>query len=112
VKISNGGECFTSSDPVYIPGSLTGIEEDPFASLKIYPNPTPGLFTLELANPYTGEVLMEIYDPSAVKIVNKVFQKGTGHFKKDIDLSQFPAGIYFLKLSLENLKVERTIVVE
>jgi hypothetical protein len=43
--------CPNFSDPLTIPLG-TGIESDPWAGLKIFPNPTPGLFTLEMESTY------------------------------------------------------------
>jgi hypothetical protein len=46
-----GQGCFASSDPVTIPLETTGISEaDPFSNLKVYPNPTTGLFSFEMNN--------------------------------------------------------------
>ncbi|MDA3822372.1 MAG: FG-GAP-like repeat-containing protein, partial [Bacteroidales bacterium] len=52
VEITDDGECYSSSDVISIPENVVlGIDNiDPWENLKIYPNPTPGLFTLEMDN--------------------------------------------------------------
>ena len=61
VSISNAKGCFTASDEIKIPSGATGIDDvDPFAGLKIYPNPTPGLFTIEMDNQVFGDLNIKI----------------------------------------------------
>jgi PKD repeat protein len=109
VAISEEGSCYAKSDAVWIP--LTGIEEDPWENLKIYPNPTPGLFTLEMNNPIMGELIIDIFRETGAKIINIKFHKETVHFKTQIDLSGQPPAAYLIGLMLKQHATQRRVVV-
>lgn len=111
VSISNGGGCFTMSDPIWIP-EATSIKANPWEGLKIYPNPTPGLFTLEMDNTIMGELIIDIFQETGARIINIKFHKETSHFKTEIDLSDQPAGLYLIGLMLEEYRATRSLVVE
>jgi len=111
VAISENGGCFAKSDPAWIPLG-TGINVDPWENLKIYPNPTPGLFTLEMDNHIMGELIIDIFGETGSKIINIKFQKETAHFKTQVDLSEQPAAAYLIGLMLDEYRTSRTLIVE
>jgi len=111
VAISKEGSCFAKSDPIWLPLG-TGIEVDPWENLKIYPNPTPGLFTLEMDNHLMGELIIDIFGESGSKIINIKFHKETAHFKTQIDLSEQPPAAYLIGLMLDKYRTNRTLIVE
>jgi hypothetical protein len=113
VSIANTKGCFTMSDVVSIPTGTTGIEDiNPFAGLKIYPNPTPGLFTIEMDNQVFGELKIGILDQLGKEILNIKFEKTTEHFSSQIDLSGQPKGIYLINMFLERYLANRKVIVE
>ena len=62
VMIGDGENvCLSASDAISIPTGVLNIETNPFKNLKIYPNPTPGLFTLEMDNHIMGELIIDIF---------------------------------------------------
>ena len=80
VEISNEGNCYVPSDEIEIPKGITGIEDsDPFEGVKIYPNPTPGMFTIEMDNNIFGELVIDIYNQTGSKALNIKFEKTTEH---------------------------------
>jgi hypothetical protein len=113
VSIANTKGCFTMSDVISIPTGTTGIEDiNPFAGLKIYPNPTPGLFTIEMDNQVFGELKIGILDQLGKEILNIKFEKTTEHFSSQIDLSGQPKGIYLINMFLERYLANRKVIVE
>jgi hypothetical protein len=111
VAISVNSSCFSISDPIVIPLG-TGIEESPFSNLKIYPNPTPGLFTLEMDNPLMGELIIDIFGEIGNRIINIKFTKETSHFETKIDLSSQPSGTYIIQFILDKHKANELLIVE
>jgi len=111
VAISVNGSCFAKSDPVWIPLG-TGIDVNPWENLKIYPNPTPGLFTLEMNNHIMGDLIIDIFGETGAQIINIKFHKETAHFRTQIDLSGQPSGAYLIGLMLEQYRANRTLIVE
>jgi hypothetical protein len=111
VAISENGGCFVKSDPLWIPLG-TDIELDPWEHLKIYPNPTPGMFTLEMDNAIMGELIIDIFGETGSQIINIKFHKETAHFKTQIDLSGQPPAAYLIGLILDAYKTNRTLIVK
>lgn len=85
--------------------TVTDIEEIKSDSgiEKIYPNPSAGLFAIELAEPLK-DFECKVVDRSGRVVQEYVFY---GFQKQlEIDLSDFPDGVYFLELIHE---VKRTV---
>ena len=113
VGISYDKQCYSFSDTVRIPKGITGIEDiDPFRDVKIYPNPTTGLFTIEMNNNVLGEINIDIFAQNGSKILNIKFDKSTEHFYSQIDLSGQSSGMYILNLTLDKFRAVRKVLVE
>jgi hypothetical protein len=74
----------------------TAIETD-FTdnSIKIYPNPTNGIFTIEI-NPIDFEQIIEITDLSGHTILTSKLNENQEYI--NLDLSQFSEGIYIVNI--------------
>ena len=76
-------------------------------SLKIYPNPTKGIITVEVPENAAGAKLVEVMDISG-RIVYTGAIKG---FVQQIDLSQLKAGIYHIKIQTPDQLYQQKIIV-
>lgn len=125
VSIANKAGCVTMSDEVTIPVSkgqmtkfsipadfLRAENIDPFVNLKIYPNPTPGMFTVEMDNNIYGELVIDIFNQGGSKILNIKFEKTTSHFRSQVDLSGQAKGMYVLNFILSKYFATRKLLVE
>lgn len=125
VEIKNKSGCVTMSDDLTIPvtkGEMTkfsipqkymvGEDIDPFENLKIYPNPTPGMFTIEMDNSIFGELDIKIFTNEGRQLLNIKFEKTTEHFATQVDLSGNPKGMYLVNLMIERYNANRKLIVE
>jgi len=113
VSIGTIQGCFTRSDIVTIPTGDTGLDDvDPFKGLKLYPNPSTGLFTIEIDNNIFGEMLIRIITESGKEIVSLKLDKTTEHFLYEVDLSRQPQGLYIINLLIDRYIAMRKIIVE
>jgi hypothetical protein len=113
VIIANKQGCLTASDVVTIPTGATGTNDiDLFEGLKIYPNPTTGLFTVEIDNNIFGELLISVIAEQGKEISNIKSQKVTEHYKTEIDLSSEAKGVYFINLQIDKYSATRKIILE
>ncbi len=87
-------------------------EEDPFADLKIYPNPTSGVFNIEMDNSIMGELLIDIFSGQGSKILSIKFLKKTSYFNAQVDLSGQAIGLYLIGLQIGDSKAEKKILLE
>jgi serine protease len=78
---------------------ITSLEDNDLSdSWKIYPNPGEGIFHYQLINDQEGAYRMTFYDPAGKAIENYEFFK-SGLVREDlIDLTQFSAGMYIVRL--------------
>ncbi len=113
LAVADEGGCYSFSDTIRIPFGITGIEDiDPFEDVKIYPNPTTGMFTIEMNNNVYGELVIDIFSQNGSKVLNIKFQKTTEYFQSQIDLSGQPNGMYLINLAFDKFKTTRKILVE
>lgn len=66
------------------------------AEIKVYPNPSSGVFTIMQPVPGEGMLRAEVYNVLGEKIANSQWPIANG--PKQIDLSEKPSGIYFIKV--------------
>jgi PKD repeat protein len=118
LRIGNSDGCYTRSDEItiptgkYLPPLKKSGDTDPFTGLKIYPNPSPGTFTLEMDNELFGDLNISIISQSGREILKIKYNKSTSHFSTHTDLSGQPRGVYFVKISLGEDSVTNQIIVE
>ena len=65
----------------------------------IYPNPHSGRFTISISNQYLGEVSMGVYDLLGQEIKQTRLLKSSGQLNREFDVSNFPNGIYLVRIS-------------
>lgn len=77
---------------------VTAIEEnlDVPVSVKVYPNPATDVINIQFEEPVDGEITLTILD-SQGKLVKKEMIEATTT-EKQINLQEFQAGIYYLRL--------------
>lgn len=95
---------------IIVQSSTTGIAENQSqTNLSVYPNPSNGKFQFALEG---SQVLknckMEIYNVQGVRICQSVIT----NTKTDIDLSNQPNGIYFLKFFNGQTIITKKVVIE
>lgn len=66
------------------------------ASLRLYPNPTPGQFTLELPQPATPSMRIHIIGLTGQTLLEKEVEPGAA--RQLLDVGNLPAGLYFLQV--------------
>ena len=85
----------------------TGISENPAITFEVYPNPSHGIFNISLSN-NSENLQIQVTDIRGSII--KVLKFGASDFQ--IDLSENPQGVYFLKLYDEGFVGMKKVVVE
>jgi len=113
VSIGNSLGCYTMSDAVTIPTGDTGTDDvDPFEGLKIYPNPTTGLFTIAIDNNIFGELIIRVIAENGKEVMSFNLDKTTEHFLYEVDLSGQSQGLYIINLLIDKYFATRKVIVE
>lgn len=81
-------------------GSKNGISDNKLNLDKIdfYPNPNNGKFNLSFDLKEKGNTTVSIMTADGKKIYNESLVDFSGHYTKEIDISENPKGIYFVKI--------------
>ncbi len=83
-----------------------GIEDIPLSdAVQLFPNPCDGNFNLKIINNFKGDIVISIKDLSGKTIEKTVLHKNQHVFSEDIQLSDFPSGLYLLSASTDNEQV-------
>ena len=73
-------------------------EQDKPCEIKVYPNPFTESITIDLNANQEGVFKIEVYNMLGAKVVQAVLNNSlNGIFENQIDLSEFPVGMYVLK---------------
>lgn len=93
--------------PVIVP--LGTNEKNGLMPLRLYPNPNPGLFTLELPIPATTGMRLRITDPTGRLLQDRPTEPGLA--QQTIEANELPNGLYFLQVVQDGkvLGVERFV---
>ncbi|MFZ4522037.1 MAG: T9SS type A sorting domain-containing protein [Bacteroidales bacterium] len=111
-KISDGTYCGQQGPSLVT--TVTSVDELPVPSLKasfrLYPNPTTGSFTVEQTRGAVYDVVkIEIYSMIGAKVMTGQM---TGEMKHLFNVSDYPVGVYFVKVyaggEAETIKLIKT----
>lgn len=98
---------FNVTDDVYNDGVSLGVSlEDLTSSLRVYPNPNNGIFTLEVQNKVSANLNISVINIQGQTIYQNRVESVLSH-NETIDLTTFAKGMYFLKV---NNKVTKLLV--
>lgn len=109
---TNNLENFGNSSFTYVQ-SVTGIQENANTfQLSVFPNPTTGIFRLELNKEQlaSSKLSIDIYNMVGEK-VNAISLNGRDS-SFDIDLTNQAKGLYFVKLSSDQKSVTRKLILK
>jgi subtilisin-like proprotein convertase family protein len=67
--------------------------------ITVLPNPSTGLFRLEMAQSPKGNMQIAAFDALGRQVLNRVVDIDGGAYQTSIDLSTMPSGLYMLHLS-------------
>ena len=115
VKVINQFACVDSAviNVIFSFAACTGINEEIMGiELKLYPNPTTGILTLNIT-PVRERIRFSILTLMGQELIRESFDPHTsGTFTCQYDLSGFPKGIYLVRITGEKESVIRKIVLQ
>jgi hypothetical protein len=89
---------------------VSGKQEPDFPIMEFYPNPSDGLFNLDLHAPGKGAVQVEVFNLDGKRIFAEKKLQSEGKVQTQIDLRGHPAGTYLLVLRQGKDSLSRKIV--
>ena len=76
-------------------------------AVTFYPNPTRGQLTVRTQSSADGLQMLTVVDVTGKLLLSRSVDVPTGTYEQSIDLSAYPAGVYFVQLGDV---VERVVV--
>ncbi len=109
--VTDGNGCNNSDSEVLTVDLCTGIASNESQVISLYPNPTTGMFTLNINNSNANQVVITILDMQGKVVFNESDKNVSNQYIKQIDLSDLAKGIYYVKLNIgADVKIEKLIV--
>ena len=90
--------CFTERVPVVAEACPSSSLVENTIDVKLYPNPSQGIYNLELSAVPGGHVLLTVYNILGEEIRHLSWKSNTQKVVQKLDLTDVPDGTYFLKL--------------
>ena len=83
-----------------------------FNNLNIYPNPTSGIFNISFVSEDENSFNLKILDSygKIIEIENK--ELFIGEFTKQVNLSEYPRGIYIVQIKTNDSFISKRIVLQ
>jgi len=108
--VTNGCSSDTSNQTIFV---STGIEENLSDIVcTVFPNPTPDNITINIENSDALKWTLEIYNIHENKLYTTSFIRQSQKKIRDVDLSKFSSGIYYLRLINDNYNIIKKIIVQ
>jgi hypothetical protein len=92
---------------------LSVHQPENLVSLKLYPNPSEGKFTITFsAQNKINETMITVTNLMGGTILQEGFQNIIGSFSKKVDMTNMAKGVYFVGVKADGQRVVRKVVVE
>jgi len=107
--VTNSFGCSTISDSININPCTVGINElNGLNTISIYPNPTEGIFTVEIKSNNKDKRSLKIFDViGSIVSEQKDLKNETKH---EVDLREKAPGIYYIEINIGKKSVTKKIV--
>ncbi len=100
--------CLFKSESTIVTSFDQGSIQNDFT---IYPNPSSGIFALNIINSFHGEIDVKVYSAIGNKILHMVYNKKSEAIEKQFSLQAFPTGIYNIVVSMNgNINTKKVVL--
>lgn len=109
IQVNNaGGQGLVNGVPVSV-SPLSGLSQAQ-SQLSVYPNPVKSSANINVNDPATGNLKMQLFDLSGRLVSERFSQKNYALFAGQFDVSAISSGIYILKVSLNNFSSSTKLI--
>ena len=89
-------------------GVVSATELTQNYDIRLFPNPTNALLTIDVDVDYLGPVFIEVLDMTGRKVLQKIEALEANYL--EVNTSSLPAGIYLVNLRMDNIIVSKKFV--
>lgn len=110
-SVTDANGCIGSDSEDLTVDLCTGIASNATQSISLYPNPTNGMFNLNINNANSNQVIITVMDMQGKVVYNELDKNISAQYNKQIDLTDLAKGIYYVRLNIgSEVKIEKLIV--
>lgn len=92
---------------------VLGVEDNNLSrSLRVFPNPSNGEFTISFDSKSSNDVKIDVYDLSGRAVYNNIFINTASQFRQSVNLGNMQSGIYVMRISEGDNMTSHKIVIE
>lgn len=103
--------CENTSDCVYVEVETSSLlENESELDAYVYPNPSNGVFTIELSALHTDNVTLSIIDLSGKVVSFEKHDVSASHLSIPMNLKSAESGIYFVRINAGKIITKRVVV--
>ncbi len=92
--------------------TFIGIDELLERSLRIYPNPSEGVFKLEFSSSLGEDMEIRITNMMGQIVLEDEIESFSGSYRKRLEMGAYRSGVYLLQLITEKATVNRRIILQ
>jgi hypothetical protein len=120
VTVTDANGCYaTSAEVRSIPlnqsstSALQGMQEaQEDISLKAYPNPNTGRFTISFTAGEAGKVSVRLVSALGQVLLEDTQHNFSGNYERQVNMENAPKGVYILQVSLHDQTITRKVVIQ
>jgi hypothetical protein len=109
VRIKDGNGCYSAYSPTF---TFTMADKSLWNKINVFPNPTPGLFTLQIENSTSAAVQVQVITLMGQQLQSVSYLNSTKDFHQWMDATMLTKGTYVLKVTVGEEVMYRKFVIQ
>jgi hypothetical protein len=109
VRIKDGNGCYSAFSPAY---NFTIADKNLWNKISLFPNPSPGVFTLQIANSTTSTVQVQVLTLLGQQLQTFTYLNSAKDFHQLMDATRLTKGTYVLRIFMGEEVMYRKFVIQ
>ncbi len=109
---TNGSITSTGWKMEFVADGHVSMDEAEAISTSIEPNPAKNSIRIRIKTPFVSETRLEIFNSKGQKVYAESVDPTAADFSKQLNINNWPTGVYFLHIVSGKLSIRRTFIKE
>jgi hypothetical protein len=108
VRVKDGNGCYSAFSPAF---TFTMADKSLWNKINVFPNPSPGVFTLQITNSTSAAVQVQVITLMGQQVQTLTYLNSAKDFLQQMDATMLTKGTYVLKITMGEEVVYRKFVI-